>query len=110
VLLASTYEKNRESYDNDRSNHWFLIARGIKMDQLKITIDLLWERNRFCYDSFWDVYATGNSKIVARSFTDLLDGLYRTKGRSVFWDSSEFNIGFAYDDVSDRRGESGQKH
>jgi antitoxin YokJ len=93
VLLASSYDQNRDAYEKDRSHHWFLIAAGIKMDQLKISIDLSSERLGRCYDSFWDVHGTGNSKIVARSFSELLELLYQSKGRSIHWDSDEFTRG-----------------
>ena len=96
VLLGNFYLENRYEFDADASGAWYLIARGIKSDEF-ITIDLNVTKNGYCYDSFWEVHATGNSKVVAQSFTELIERLYAARGTDLYWEHQAFNLGYARD-------------
>jgi hypothetical protein len=96
VLLGDFYLRNKKAYDEDRSAFWYLIARGTKTNEF-ITIDLDKSRLGRCYDSFWEVYAKPDSKVVARSFTELVERLYAAKGNDLYWAGAEFDLGKAYD-------------
>jgi hypothetical protein len=95
VLLGEYYLRHKTEIDRDKSSNWYIAARGILSPQEVVTIDL-GDRLGYCYDSFWDVYATGNSQIVALSFTDLLERLFEAKGQELHWESPIFDMGFAY--------------
>jgi len=97
VLLGKYYLKNRNAIDSDQSAGWYLIARGTKSADEFITIDLNPAKCGYCYDSFWEVHATRNSKVVARSFTELVERLYATRGTDLYWEHSHFDMGRAYD-------------
>jgi hypothetical protein len=76
---------------------WYIIARDDNHEY--VTIDLSQERLGRCYDSFFDRHAMhGDCPIIALSFTDLLTRLYANKGRSPYWQRSDFQIlGDAYE-------------
>jgi hypothetical protein len=97
LLLGESYNDAKEVYDADRSAAWYVIAFGTKLPQVIVTIDTDLKRLGYCYDSFWDVYATGNSKIVAKTFTDLIQNIYECRGLDIYWERSGFEIGNAYE-------------
>jgi antitoxin YokJ len=96
LLWGKFYLKHKAEYDADRSAAWFLAARGLDSPEA-VVLDLSPERRGRCYDGFWDVYATGNSQVVAGSFTELIERLYAARGTSPFWERSDFDLGQAYD-------------
>ena len=56
-----------------------------------ITIDLFKERLGKCYDSFWDRYGVvGEQPIIANSFTELLEQLFKGKGGSLLLVARQF--------------------
>ena len=88
-----------ESYipPDDISYNWYLIAEA--GPEQRISIDLSHSTSGRCYDSFWDIHACpGDSPILACSFTELLESLYKSRGDYWFWLSNDFHvIGDAYD-------------
>jgi hypothetical protein len=86
-----------EDYLDDRSTHWFVIAKTNNNESL--VIDL--ERSRLgrCYDGFFDVYGVaGSQKIIATSFCELLNSLIHNKGEYWYWLRDDFSyLGDAYD-------------
>lgn len=97
VLLGSYYLKRKEEIDQDISAWWYLIAKGRNPTE-SIVIDLHPERLGRCYDAFHQVYATADSKVVAHSFTALLEGLLQVRGENLYWEQDDFeDLGCAYD-------------
>lgn len=88
-----------EELKDDISNNWYLIAESEKLSQY-ISIDISNPHFGYCYDSFLETHATpGDSQIIAKSFTELLERLYFSKGGDWFWlDGSFESYGDAYDD------------
>jgi hypothetical protein len=83
----------------DLSDSWYLIGRG-GGDEF-ISIDLAPERAGRCYDSFREVHGVpGSDPIIAQSFTDLIERLYKNGGQHWYWLESNFtSLGDAYDAV-----------
>ena len=88
-----------EEVPDDISNNWFIIADD---NPQFITIDLFKERLGKCYDSIWDRYGVvGEQPIIANSFTELLEQLFKGKGGYYYWLQDNFEyIGDAYDNLS----------
>ena len=95
LLKGEFYIKHKSEFDHDISADWFVVARGINTEEC-VTIDLNPSRVGFCYDSFWDVYATPDSKLVAKSFSELIERLYQAKGTLLYWEDRTFDLGKAY--------------
>ncbi|MBG9452538.1 hypothetical protein ABE61_00115 [Lysinibacillus sphaericus] len=87
-----------EELEGDVSNEWYLIAESEQINQY-ISIDMSKSHFGYCYDSFLDTHATqGDSQIIAKSFTELLERLYASKGENWFWLTENFkSYGDAYD-------------
>lgn len=88
-----------EKCEYDISSHWYIIADiG---DGNYLTIDLHPNRLGTCYDSHWDSHGVaGSSTVIAHSFTDLLERLFRSKGDHWYWYRDDFkSLGVAYDVV-----------
>ncbi|WP_227775221.1 SMI1/KNR4 family protein [Paenibacillus sp. NAIST15-1] len=87
-----------EELEGDISNEWYLIAESEQVNQY-ISIDLGKSHLGYCYDSFLETHATpGDSQIIAKSFTELLEHLYASKGENWFWLADNFeSYGDAYD-------------
>ncbi|MCM3293275.1 SMI1/KNR4 family protein [Paenibacillus sp. MER 180] len=87
-----------EELEGDISNEWYLIAESEQINQY-ISIDLSDSHLGYCYDSFLETHATlGDSQIIAKSFTELLEHLYASKGENWFWLADNFeSYGDAYD-------------
>ena len=53
----------------------------------------------YCYDSFWDRYCVvGEQSIITKSFTELLERIYASKGNMWYWMREDFSsYGDAYD-------------
>jgi hypothetical protein len=96
LLLGDFYLKNKNEIDADESSGWFLIARGTASNQF-IVIDLSAKKTGWCYDAFWEVFGTQNSKVVARSFTELVERLHAARGTDLYWEHNGFDLGHAYE-------------
>lgn len=88
----------QEEPEGEVSNQWYLIAKSDLLSQY-ISIDLTKERNWQCYDSFYEIHAMrGNSAIIGRNFTELLESLYKAKWMYWYWLVEDFvKLGDAYD-------------
>lgn len=83
-----------EECSEDISSTWYVICQTDNGDY--ISIDLCKKRLGRCYDSHYEVHGViGSCPIIARDFTELLDGLYKTGGVDIFWRGR--NYGDAYD-------------
>jgi len=87
-----------EELEGDISNEWYLIAESEQINQY-ISMDMSKSHLGNCYDSFLETHATpGDSQIIAKSFTELLEHLYSSKGENWFWLAENFEpYGDAYD-------------
>ena len=97
VVLGGYYLKHKAEYDADESSGWYVVARSINNPNEIIAIDLNVAKSGFCYDGFWEVYGHGDSKVVAKSFTDLVESLFKNRGDYLFWEKNGFNLGHARD-------------
>ncbi len=97
-LFLFESEDQEERDKNEVSSAWFLIAKNESLDQY-ISIDLTKERFGQCYDSFSETHSlVGNSQIIAKNFTQLLNMLYKSGGENWFWLGENFEyLGDAYD-------------
>lgn len=69
---------------DDISDSWYIVARGGREEA--ITIDCSPERIGRCYDSFWDRHGVaGDCRVVALSFTELLQRLFDNGGGYWYW-------------------------
>jgi antitoxin YokJ len=99
VLMETKDRTTEYSLRKDISIHWYHLCRGAIPTE-HIVIDLHPDRLGRCYDAFLQNYATGDMKIVALSFTELLSILATCNGDDLFWDRDSFkSLGYAYDDV-----------
>ncbi len=88
-----------ELCEEDISSKWYIICKDSEDNY--ITIDLCKEKNGKCYDSFWDRHGVvGECSVIAISFTELIERLFRSKGKSLYWLDDNFEyIGDAYDEL-----------
>ncbi len=88
-----------ELCEEDISSKWYIICKDSEDNY--ITIDLYKEKNGRCYDSFWDRHGVvGECSVIAISFTELIERLFRSKGKSLYWLDDNFEyIGDAYDEL-----------
>lgn len=86
-----------ELCEEDISSQWYIIAKDKENNY--ITMDFSKERLGKCYDSFWDRHGVvGECAVVARNFTELLENLYYSKGKYLYWLEEDFiSLGDAYD-------------
>lgn len=69
---------------DDMSDSWYIVARGGREES--ITIDCHADRLGRCYDSFWDRHGVaGECRVVALSFTELLQRLFDSGGGYWYW-------------------------
>ncbi|MBX7083416.1 MAG: SMI1/KNR4 family protein [Nannocystaceae bacterium] len=69
---------------DDISDAWYIVARGGREEA--ISIDCNADRLGRCYDSFWDRHGVaGDCRIVALSFTELLQRLLDGGGSYWYW-------------------------
>lgn len=82
---------------DDISNGWYIIAQA--GPEQKISIDFDSQRIGKCYDSFWDIHASpGESPVIANSFTELLQNIFKSQGGYWYWLEGDFiSLGDAYD-------------
>lgn len=98
-LIKSSHHWRKAN--EDISSHWYIVVHDGNGDY--ITIDLHQDRLGKYYDSFWDKHGVpGDSPIIAKSFTELLDRLVKKNGERWYWLNEDFeSLGDAYDDVVD---------
>ncbi len=89
-----------EELKEDISQNWYLIASSEELSQY-ISIDLSITNKGKCYDSFLETHATpGDSPVISKSFTELLEKIYAAKGKNWFWLEPNFqSYGDAYEDM-----------
>ncbi len=88
-----------EECPDDISDSWYIVGRGGREEA--ISIDCNEQRLGRCYDSFWDRHAVaGDCRIVALSFTELLQRLVSAAGGYWYWLG---DAGLAYGDAYDNR-------
>ncbi len=82
---------------DDISDSWYIVARGGREEA--ISIDCSPERLGRCHDSFWDRHGVaGDCRVVAMSFTELLQRLFDNGGGYWYWLAGGApNYGDAYD-------------
>jgi hypothetical protein len=96
LLPKDVYSKYRKDFA--LSDSWYLICVNGGPDEA-ISIDLAANRSGRCYDSFHEVHGTGDSLIIAQSFTELLFRLLDNRGR-IWWEGSKgFSYGHAFDNI-----------
>lgn len=86
-----------ERAEYDITSSWYLLAKD--HDNQFLTIDCSPTRLGRCYDSFIDRHGiVGGCPVVAISFSDLLERLFRTQGGYPYWLRDDFiSLGDAYD-------------
>lgn len=92
-------EAAQETLEYKVSYGWYAIVD--LHDSNYLSIDLNRKRKGRCYQTFWDSYAViGETPIVARSFSDLLERLLENQGDYWYFLKDDFvPLGDAYDDV-----------
>lgn len=97
VIMGDYYRKYQAEIDCDISAAWHAIGTMSGPEE-KIITDLDPARLGRCYDGFCETYATGDMKVIANSFAELLEQLFRAGGEGVFWEMEGFpDLGGAYD-------------
>ena len=87
-LVRSNPEIVGTDCPDDISDSWYIVARGGREEA--ISIDCGVERVGRCYDSFWDCHGVaGDCRIVAQSFTELMQRLFDGRGRYWYWLTDE---------------------
>ena len=90
-----------EDFQGDICHEWFVIAESEEMGQY-ISIDMKEPCVGYCYDTPYEAPAQpGMNIIIAKSFTELLEQIYKSKcdGETWFWLDNNFqSYGDAYDD------------
>ena len=91
-----------DSGDGDISDSWYVIADTGDGSSDYLTIDCNPTRLGRCYDSFHETHAlVGDTPIIARSFTELLERLLDNRGSRPYWLRDDFEgMGDAYDRAS----------
>ena len=88
-----------EACEDDISSDWYIIASDNSGNFLTIDLNLL--RLGRCYMSYFDTHGiVGETKIIAMSFMELLQGLAESRGEYLFWMRDGFHeLGDAYDGI-----------
>lgn len=86
-VLAQYFDEHPEEFDGTPSEGLQVIAiRGAGPDI--VSIDIHPDRLGLCFDSYYGDHATDSSRIVALSFTELLNGFFGWREDGNFWDDS----------------------
>ena len=92
VLQANTLIVG-EACEGDISFSWYAICKTDNGDY--VSIDLSRERNGRCYDSNSEIHGVaGSCPVIALSFTELLNELYKSDGRDLFWKDKDYGDGY----------------
>ncbi|MBR8275295.1 SMI1/KNR4 family protein [Burkholderia cenocepacia] len=80
--------------EDDISFSWYAICKTDSGDY--ISIDTSRERSGRCYDSNFEVHGVvGSCPIIALSFSELLDELYKSSGADIFWKAKDYGDAYA---------------
>jgi hypothetical protein len=97
LLPKSVYSEYRKDFA--LSDSWYLICMTTGEGEA-ISIELAAGRSGRCYDSIHEVHGTGDSRIIAQSFTELLFRLLESRGKKLWWEGPKgCSYGGAFDDV-----------
>ena len=96
LFYGLTPEQLNETKD-EPSWSWYIIGHGDS--GMYISIDLEPSRLGHCYYSFWDSHAVeGDAPVIAASFSDLLNRMWTSRGKSFYEGDPEFrSLGDFYD-------------
>lgn len=96
-LIDLEIKKGNYNKDKEISENWYVIADLYNSDYL--VIDLNFNQKGRCYKAFWDDYAeVGNTPIIAKSFTELLNCLVENNGDYWYFLKKDYvSYGDAYD-------------
>lgn len=91
VILELSYKEYPEDYDGTPSEGLCVIAvRGVGPDY--ISIDTHPSRLGRCYDSFSGDHATEGSRVIALSFTEMLNKLVAWRQEGYYWESEFYGF------------------
>ncbi|HDR9499368.1 TPA: SMI1/KNR4 family protein [Burkholderia cepacia] len=80
--------------EGDISFSWYAICKTDNGDC--ISIDASKERNGRCYDSNFEIHGVvGGCPVIALSFSELIDGLYKSSGVDIFWKTRDCGDAYA---------------
>ncbi|WP_244137360.1 SMI1/KNR4 family protein [Burkholderia pyrrocinia] len=80
--------------EDDISFSWYAICKTDSGDY--ISIDTARERNGRCCDSNFEIHGVaGSCPVVALSFAELLEELYRSSGVDIFWKAKNYGDAYA---------------
>ncbi|MBZ5793561.1 SMI1/KNR4 family protein [Burkholderia contaminans] len=80
--------------EGDISFSWYAICKTDSGDY--ISIDASKERNGRCYDSNFEIHGVvGSCPIIALSFSELIDELYKSSGVDIFWKTRDYGDAYA---------------
>lgn len=80
--------------EDDISFSWYAICKTDNGDY--ISIDTSKERGGRCYDSNFEIHGVvGSCPIIALSFSELLDELYKSSGVDIFWKGKDYGDAYA---------------
>jgi hypothetical protein len=87
VILELVYRDHPEDFDGTLSEGLYVVAvRGCGPDY--ISIDTHPARLGRCFDSYSGDHATESSRVVALSFTEMLNKLFENRQDIVFWEDA----------------------
>jgi hypothetical protein len=87
VILELVYQDHPEDFDDTPSEGLYVVAvRGCGPDY--ISIDTHPARLGRCFDSYSGDHATENSRVVALSFTEMLNKLFEHRQEGYFWEDA----------------------
>ena len=87
VILELVYRDHPEDFDGTPSEGLYVVAvRGCGPDY--ISIDTHPARLGRCFDSYSGDHATESSRVVALSFTEMLNKLFENRQDIVFWEDA----------------------
>lgn len=87
IILPLHYKERKSVFDSDISSHWYLLFSSNGPEE-NIVIDLHPDRNGVCYDGYINTYASSDCFGVARSFSEVLCGIFAGKGEegTLYWE------------------------
>ena len=88
-ILTTSYEEDPIYYDNRSSRSLYLVGFGSTGD---ITISLDPERTDFgyCFDSGGSQHGEADSRVISKSFTELLTTILAKEGESPLWEGNTY--------------------
>lgn len=99
ALARSNPEIVGSECPDDISDFWYIVARAGREEAITIDCSSS-ERIGRCYDSFWDRHGVaGDCRVVALSFTELLQRLFGNGGAYWYWladDAPDYGDAYRY--------------